>query len=160
MEIDSIIFPEKVSPTWAQPIFSILKEEILPDDEVMTRQIVRSAKSYTIINSEIYKRSVTNVLQQCVDSAEGKKILLNIHQGECGHHASSRALLAKAFRLGFYWPTTLMEAKELVSRCNCCQKYARKIHLPSSELKTIPITWPFSVWCLDMVGHSSLLAAE
>ena len=24
--------------------------------------------------------------------------------------------------------------------------------MPSSELKTIPITWPFSVWCLDMVG--------
>lgn len=24
--------------------------------------------------------------------------------------------------------------------------------MPASELKTIPITWPFVVWCLDMVG--------
>ena len=24
--------------------------------------------------------------------------------------------------------------------------------MPASELKTIPITWPFAVWCLDMVG--------
>jgi len=25
-------------------------------------------------------------------------------------------------------------------------------HTPSAALKTIPITWPFAVWCLDMVG--------
>lgn len=24
--------------------------------------------------------------------------------------------------------------------------------MPTSALKTIPITWPFAVWCLDMVG--------
>ena len=24
--------------------------------------------------------------------------------------------------------------------------------MPASALKTIPITWPFAVWCLDMVG--------
>ena len=33
-----------------------------------------------------------------------------------------------------------------------CQKYANQTHLPSSALKTIPITWPFAVWGLDMVG--------
>ena len=92
------------------------------------------------------------MLQRCVSSAEGQEILLDIHQGECGHHASSRALVAKAFRHGFYWPTALKEAKELVGKCNGCQRYATKIHMPSAELKTIPITWPFSVWGLDMVG--------
>ena len=25
--------------------------------------------------------------------------------------------------------------------------------MPASALKTIPITWPFAVWCLDMVGQ-------
>ena len=24
--------------------------------------------------------------------------------------------------------------------------------MPMSELNTIPITWPFAIWCLDMVG--------
>ena len=52
MEIDNTIFLEKVLLKWAQPIFSFLKEDILPDDEVMARQIVRRAKSYTIINNE------------------------------------------------------------------------------------------------------------
>ena len=30
--------------------------------------------------------------------------------------------------------------------------YAWQTHLPAQELQTIPITWPFTVWGLDMVG--------
>ena len=53
---------------------------------------------------------------------------------------------------GFYWPTTLQDAEEVVHRCEGCQFYARQTHLPALELQTIPITWPFVVWGLDMVG--------
>ncbi|KAK1685877.1 hypothetical protein QYE76_046725 [Lolium multiflorum] len=49
-------------------------------------------------------------------------MLKEIHQGECGHHASSRALVAKVFRHGFYWPTALENAEDLVRRCNGCQR--------------------------------------
>src|SRR3954462_4627091 len=80
MEIDSEIIPEKIMPTWAQPIFSFLKDAILPSNEVLARQTVRREKAYTIINNELYKRSVTSVLQRCVDSAEGQEILLDIRR--------------------------------------------------------------------------------
>ena len=40
----------------------------------------------------------------------------------------------------------------MVKKCKGCQHYATQIHMPASELQTIPITWPFAVWCLDMVG--------
>jgi hypothetical protein len=63
---------------------------------------MRRSKAYTIINKEIYKRSATGVLQRYVESAEGQEMLQEIHQGECGHHASSRALVSKAFWHGFY----------------------------------------------------------
>jgi hypothetical protein len=36
--------------------------------------------------------------------------------------------------------------------CLGCQYYARQTHLPAQALQTIPITWPFAVWGLDMVG--------
>ncbi|KAK1612053.1 hypothetical protein QYE76_035726 [Lolium multiflorum] len=48
-------------------------------------------------------------------------MLVEIHQGECGHHASSRALVAKVFRHGF-WPTALENAEDLVRKCNGCQR--------------------------------------
>ncbi|KAK1561284.1 hypothetical protein QYE76_007642, partial [Lolium multiflorum] len=85
----------------------------LPVDENESRRIQRRSKAYTIINGEVYKRSVTGVLQRCVEPEEGKEMLEEIHQGECGHHASSRALVAKVFRHGFYWPTALENAEDL-----------------------------------------------
>ena len=87
-----------------------------------------------------------------MESDQGQAILRDIHQGECGHHAASRALVAKAFRHGFFWPTALEEAKELVQKCQGCQRFRSKPHLPTSALKTIPIARPFAMRGLDMVG--------
>ena len=42
--------------------------------------------------------------------------------------------------------------EDIVRSCRGCQFFSKQIHLPASALKTIPITWPFAVWCLDMVG--------
>jgi hypothetical protein len=152
MEIDAPVFLVREAPTWVKPIKEFLVNGSLPADENESRRIQRRSKAYTIINGEMYKRSVTGVLQRCVEPKEGKEMLLEIHQGECGHHASSRALVAKVFRHGFYWPTALEDAEDLVRKCNGCQRYAKQIHTPASGLKMIPITWPFAVWCLDMVG--------
>jgi hypothetical protein len=99
---------------------------------------------YTIINSELYKHSVSGIFQKCIESEEGRELLKEIHQGECRHHASSRALVAKDFRHGLYWPMALRDADLLVKHCNGSQ--------PAAGLKTIPLTWPFAVWGLDMVG--------
>jgi hypothetical protein len=30
--------------------------------------------------------------------------------------------------------------------------YSKQTHMPATALHTIPITWPFAVWGLDMVG--------
>ena len=95
---------------------------------------------------------MTGVFQRCVQPAEGRKILHDIHSGDCGHHAGARSLVAKAMRHGFYWPTAHTDAVDIVQRCAGCQKYANQTHVPSSALKTIPITWPFAVWGMDMVG--------
>jgi hypothetical protein len=151
MEIDQPVFTAREVPSWARPIMDFMVDGQLPADEAEAHRIMRS-KAYTIINKEIYERSATGVLQRCVESAEGQEMLREIHQGECGHHASSRALVSKAFRHGFYWPTALQEAEDLVRKCNGCQRYAHQIHQPASALKTIPLTWPFAVWGLDMVG--------
>jgi hypothetical protein len=32
------------------------------------------------------------------------------------------------------------------------QFYAKQTHLPAQALQTIPITWSFAVWGLDLVG--------
>jgi transcription antitermination factor NusG len=128
MKIDQAVFTVREVPSWARPIMDFLVNGQVPADKDEVHRITRRSKGYTIINKEIYKRSVTGVLQRCVESAEGLEMLREIHQGECGHHASSRALVAKVFRHGFYWPTALQEAENLVRKCNGCQRYAHQIH--------------------------------
>jgi hypothetical protein len=75
-----------------------------------------------------------------------------IHSGACGHHAAPRALVGNAFRQGFYWSTAVADATRIIRSCQGCQFYARQMHLPAQALQTIPITWPFVVWGLDLVG--------
>jgi DNA-binding cell septation regulator SpoVG len=61
-------------------------------------------------------------------------------------------LVAKAFRHGFYWPTALQDAELLVKHCNGCHRFSKHQLTLAAALKTIPLTWLFTVWGLDMVG--------
>jgi transposase InsO family protein len=82
----------------------------------------------------------------------GRELIQDIHAGVCGHHMAPRTLVDNAFRQGFYWPTAVTDANEVVRTSEWCQFYARKTHLPGHALQTIPVTWSFTVWGLDIVG--------
>jgi hypothetical protein len=140
------------NPPWAEPYLEYLTTKKLPEDEVQKRQIERRAKAYTIIDGQLYKRSTSGVLMKCISQVDGIEILREIHEGKCGHHAAARSLIAKAFHHGFYWPTAKADADRIVELCQGCQMYSKQTHMPATALHTIPITWPFAVWGLDMVG--------
>jgi hypothetical protein len=92
------------------------------------------------------------VLQWCITTKDWIKLLEDIHGGICRHHTMPWTLVESAFWLGFYLPTAVADATEVVHTCEGCQYYAKKTHLPAQALQTIPITWPFAVWGLDLVG--------
>jgi transposase InsO family protein len=110
------------------------------------------AKSFPLVGGELYKRAALGVLQHYVPILPGRQLLQDIHAGICGHHAAPRTLVGNAFRQGFYWPSAVADASEIVRTCEGCQFYARRSNLPVHVLQTIPVTWPFAVWGLDIVG--------
>ena len=118
-----------VIPDWTVPYLAYMTWGELPEDEILARQITRRSKSLTIVNGKLHHRSVTRVFQRCISPEEGREILREIHEGDCGHHAGSKSLVAKAFRHGFYWLTAHADAEDLVSRCDGCQKFARRAHV-------------------------------
>jgi transposase InsO family protein len=126
----------------------------LPLDKVEALRLARRAKSFVLLGDEkeLYHRSPSGILQRCISVAEGQELLQEIHLGACGHHAAPRALVGNAFRQGFYWLTAVADATRIVRSCQGCQFYARQTHLPAQVLQTIPITWSFAVWGLDLVG--------
>jgi ribonuclease HI len=101
----STVEPEEVmmiEETWMQPYLAYMINKTLPKDTVEARRIIRRSKAFIALQGKLYKKSITGVLQRCVIPQEGQEILKDIHIGVCGHHASSRAIAAKAFRAGFY----------------------------------------------------------
>jgi hypothetical protein len=68
-------------------------------------------KTYQIIANESYKTSVMGPLIQCLGIAKGKELLAEVHLGVWeGGHIGSKALIAKVFRQGFYWPSIINDA--------------------------------------------------
>jgi len=77
-----------------------------------------------LIDDELYKRSPSGVLQWCIPIPEGKELIRDIHTGICGHHAALHTLVGNAFRQGFYWPTVVADATDVMQTSEGCQFYA------------------------------------
>jgi hypothetical protein len=153
--IGSTAEPEKVmmiEETWMQPYLAYMINKALPKDIVEAIRIIRQSKAFIVLQGKLYKKSITGILQRCITPQEGQEILKDIHVGVCGHHANSRAITAKAFRAGFYWLTAIEDAKDIVRKCEACQRFASRPHASATELQPIPLSWPFAQWGLDMVG--------
>jgi hypothetical protein len=97
-------------------------------------------------------RGGNDILMRCINHEEGRELLVEIHGGECRSHSTSCTLVGKAFRHGFYWPTALQDAAEMVKSCEACQFHAKQIHTPAQALQMIPPSWPFVIWGVDILG--------
>ncbi|XP_073367908.1 uncharacterized protein [Aegilops tauschii subsp. strangulata] len=130
---------------------SLLPEDEAPDGWVMyfdgafARQgtgagpvLISPAKDtlyYAVqLYGELYRKRPNDVSLRCISREKGHELLADIHGGDCGHHSSSRTLMGKAFRSGFYWPTALNDATELVRYCEACQFHSKQIHQPAQGL--------------------------
>jgi len=87
---------------WISEIRDYLKANILPEDDVAAERIVRLAKCYAVVEGDLYRRGANGILMRCISREEGRELLAEIHGSECGSHSSSRTLVGKAFRHGFY----------------------------------------------------------
>ena len=108
--------------------------------------------SHTAFTRDLYRKRPNGVALKCVPPEEGRQLIKDIHSGECGHHSSSRTLAGKVFRSGFYWPSVLQDATAVVQACEACQFHAKQVHQPALGLQTIPLSWPFAVWGLEILG--------
>jgi ribonuclease HI len=151
-ECNTLSQPELDPNDWREPIIMYIKNEEESDDKAVVERIARQSAHYTLIGNTLYRRGAAGVLMKCIHSAVGKQLLEEIHARQCGVHAPSRTLVGNVFRSSFYWMTAKSDATELVRRCEACQFLSKQQQLTAQQLQTIPITWPFACWGLDMIG--------
>jgi hypothetical protein len=116
---------------WILELKAFLISSRLSEDESGAERIVRQASGYCVKDCDLYQHCPNGFALKCISTHQGQELLRDIHAGECGHHASASTLAAKAYRSGFYWPSTLWDAAEMVKRCEACQSHAKLIHQPA-----------------------------
>lgn len=110
---------------WRETFIKFIMEKRFPPgvnkDSAEATRIMRRSKGLVVVRNKLYKRGAhSGVLMKCVLSVWGRSILQEIHEGSYGNHAASKALVGKAFRAGFWWPTALSDAEDMVRKCQKC----------------------------------------
>src|SRR6185312_5082265 len=145
-----------IEEDWRIQFIDFIKEFKLPPHvdpkSAEAARIIRRSKGFALVGNNLYKRSASGILMKCVTLEEGKDILRETHEGVCCNHAASRTLVGKAYRSCFFGPTAISDAEDLVRRCLGCQFFGKKTHIPVHNLITIPPSWSFACWSLDMIG--------
>lgn len=75
-----------------------------------------------------------------------------VHAGVCGGHQSGTKLQHQLKRLGYYWPTMMVNCIEYAKRYRICQLHNDYGHVSVKPLHTTSFSWPFSKWGMDIVG--------
>nr|GEX90467.1 reverse transcriptase domain-containing protein [Tanacetum cinerariifolium] len=149
-EVTAVI--EEDGPTWMTQLVDYLKEGILLGDEKEARKFHLKARQYELIEGVLYRRSFLTPWLRCVGPLQAEYVMREIHEGSCSMHAGPRSVVAKAIRLGYYWPTMHKDARDMIRKCSDCQIHRPMARHPQQSLTPITALWPFYKWGIDIAG--------
>jgi hypothetical protein len=107
---------------WREAYIDFIRDQRLPAGmdarSAEAAHVMRRSKGFVLVDNKLYRCGAqSGVLMKCVTGEDGCDILWEIYEGLCSSHAASRTLVGKAYRAGFWWPTAVSDAKDLVRRC-------------------------------------------
>nr|GEU56879.1 reverse transcriptase domain-containing protein [Tanacetum cinerariifolium] len=82
------------------------------------RKLRLKARQYELMEGILYRRSFLTPWLRCVRPLQEEYAMREIHDGSCNMHAGPRSVVAKAIRLGYYWPTMHKDARDMIRKCN------------------------------------------
>jgi hypothetical protein len=118
---------------------------------IRDQKIRWQALKYTLINGELYQRTV-GVLLRCLSKEESRVAMGEVHEGLYGAHLSAHKLRWMLRRVGVYWPDMIPDCFKYYKGCKSYLKFG-KVHMaPANTLHPIIKPWPFRGWGLDFIG--------
>ena len=130
-------------PSLMDPIWDYIIDGRLSDDPKEAAKIRTRSARFTNHKGSLYKRGFFTPILKCIKGKDIEYVLREVHEGICGNHIGARALAGKVLRQGYYWPTILKNATDLIKKCKIFQEHSRISRLPSEPLTSITSPWPF-----------------
>ncbi|KAL2247813.1 UNVERIFIED_CONTAM: hypothetical protein Sindi_2633600 [Sesamum indicum] len=96
-EVVEINTVESTCP-WIEELAKYHRDGILPDDQARARKLKFRAPKFTLVGSQLYKRSIEGPLLKCLDDNQAKYVMSEVHEGSCGNHFGARSLAQKLTR--------------------------------------------------------------
>ncbi|GJX99269.1 reverse transcriptase domain-containing protein [Tanacetum coccineum] len=149
-EVQTIV--EEEGDNWMTPIIKYLEEGVVPSDSNEARALRAKIGQYTMESGVLFKKGYLVPMLRCVGPLQANYVIREIHMGSCGMHMGPRAVVRKAMRQGYYWPTMHADAKAEVDKCDSCQIHAPIPRLPKTFMTSIMAPWPFYQWGMDILG--------
>ncbi|XP_057760640.1 uncharacterized protein LOC130981015 [Arachis stenosperma] len=118
----------------------------------MRRKLIKDAKYYIWDEPYLFKKCTNGILRRCISHGKGQEVLWQCHGSAYGGHFSGERTAAKVLQCGFYWPSIFKDAKDLVSRCDKCQRAGNlpmNIEMPQRFIMELEL---FDVWGIDFMG--------
>ena len=147
-----VIAPVESVPSWMDPIWDYIIDGSLPDNPKEAAKLRARSARFTNHKGSLYKRGFFTPFLKCIAGNNTEYVLREVHEGICGNHIGARTLAGKVLRQGYYLPTILKDATDLVKKCRICQEHAKISRLPSEPLTSIRSPWPFQQWGLGILG--------
>ena len=110
------VSPMMSEPSWIYPIWDYLVDGTLPSDPKKASKLRARSVRFTIHQGTLYKQGFSAPILKCVGKEDANYILREVHEGICGNHIEAWTLAGKTLRQGYYWPTMLKDATELVRK--------------------------------------------
>ncbi|KAL1219663.1 hypothetical protein V5N11_032314 [Cardamine amara subsp. amara] len=147
-------FEEQVlkRPDWRIAIMQYMKEGVVPPNKWDARKLKQLSSKYCIIDSKLYKRSISRPYLVCVHGLDMLKVMAELHEHSCGSHSGERALAIRIKKQGYFWPTIVADCETYSAKCDKCQRHAPIIHQPAELMSSISAPYPFMRWSMDIMG--------
>lgn len=134
---------EEDGETWVTPLLEYLQDGVLPTNQKKARKLKIKARQYAVIEGTLFKKSYLEPWLRCVGPSQANYVIREIHEGSCSMHLGPRAIVAKALRSGYYWPSMHRDAREVIRKCQDCQVHQLVPKNPQQSMTPITSPWPF-----------------
>ncbi|KAL0439560.1 UNVERIFIED_CONTAM: hypothetical protein Slati_2439000 [Sesamum latifolium] len=149
-EQEEIMRADPTLLSWKEEIIGFLTDRLEFENQ-KDAKVRRKESRFVMIDEELYKHNFSQPFLKCLTPEEGNYVLREIHEGMCGNHLGGKALAGKSLRQGFFWPTMLRDAHELVRRCRTCIEHVNVNHQPATLMQSLESPCPFDQWGLNLV---------